>query len=594
MNKICILQISNNNDELTNLSKQINKKYAELNNFDYKFETFETNILFIDAVKYKFLNILKYINNYDYICYIDIDAAFSNPNRKIDELIDKKFDVFIAQDSGIVGNTIFPLQITQIIQNCLNQYKINYIFDFNHFCNEVNKQLNFNILSKFGTIFSNPNGLNTGLMIFKNSEISKSLINDVLKYIDLFENIKHDQDCISLLLQKPKYNQFLKILPLETQGNSALVQQPEFYYNEDKSFINHIYGWPLKEKILGLNLVKNNKWWKSIFKNNNEKSFLILQTETALGDTLVTTNFFKDFHNQYPNYKIYYKVDSNVPYVVNQKIEIFKNNPNVKIFNGEQIDKIIKYNCGKFLEDSKKSNNIMNHSLYEIFKEETGINVKQNTFYTDVYLTNEEQSDSILNRFNIPKNKPICLICAGYHPLINTVKYIGTKKLQHIVNELHEKITFVQIGDTGNGYKQNILNHTINLINKTNIRDLFSLAYQSRFIITGLHALLIIASINSKIQRDIYVFQGCRENLFWHSSYFKLDNIKYHILGYDIKKFEKCLKGDKCCLKDVTVPSNYGYKLCNYTKKIDDEIISECMNNIDENEIIIDINQKLN
>lgn len=595
MNNICILQISNKDDEVTSLSKQINQKYSELNRFDYKFEIFEKDVSFLEAMKQKYVHVLKYIDNYEYVCYIDSDAAFSNPNRSILELIDSSHEIFIGQDSGIVGNSIFMIYAAKIVQNYLNQIQHQYISNFNDFCNEVNKQLKFDLLSKLGTIFSNPCGLNAGFIIFKNTQIIKKFLNDVIKYVDLFESIKHDQDCVSLLLQRNEYKNLLKILPLRTQGNSALKQQPEFYYNESDSFINHIYGWPQNEKYIGLLKVKQNKWWKNILKKDEPKSFLILQTETALGDTLVTTGFFKDFKEQFPNYKIYYKVDSNNSYAINQKIDVFKNNSNVSIWNGEHVDMIIEYKCGEYYEKSDVIPCIMNSIIYEIFNKNTGLSVIQNTFNIDVYPTNEEILN-ILNKFDINLSKPICLVCAGVHPSINTVKYVGTKKIQTIIDSLKDKITFIQIGDTGNGYIQNRLNNVINLVDKTNVRDLFALMYYSSFVLTGIHSLLHIASMKSKFNKNVYVFYGNRECPEYYSTYLKLDHTKFKLLGYDKEKYKKCLNDRCCCLKDITNVNDYNknLKLCCSVVKVENEYIAECMNNINENDIINDIKEILN
>ena len=609
MNNIKVVQFSNLNDEVSKLSEEINSKYCELNNYDYEFEHFEydsknyndiiefankkENLAALMAHKYEI--VLKNLNQYDYVVFVDGDACFNNPNRKIEEFIDDHCDFFLSRDSGIVGPTIFSLKIANIIQQVLTSNKLSYIPNFKDFSEIIEKQTGFDFLSKMGTIVANPLGLNTGFMIFKNSKIIEEFLKDCRKYHPLFHNMIYDQDCISFLLQMKKYKNMYKILDTYLQGNTELKSQPEYCYNEDKNFICHNYGQPFETKVIAMTNVKNNKWWKNVFKENISMSFLILQTETALGDTLVTTNFFKDFKEQYPNYEIYYKVDSNNSYAIDQKIDVFKNNPNVTIWNGEHIDKIVKYNCGDFLEGSKQHDNIMNHSIYEIFKKETGIEVKQNTFNSDIYLSDKEKTNFVLRKFNIPTDKPICLICAGYHPIINTVKYAGTKKFQNIVDALYDRITFVQVGDTGNGYKQNLLNHVINLIDKTNIRDLFMLSYHARYIVTGLHALLHIGSIITKEKRDVYVFQGCRENISWYASYFNLENIKYHVYGYHPENYKQCLGNDKCCIKDITSYNqfNKNLKICNNVMAIDNEVITKCLNDIDENEIIENISEKL-
>ena len=88
--KVCVLQVSNRDDELTSLSKEINRWYAVLNGFDYRFEAFTEGVPFLEAVRHKFIFALKHIDDCDYLCYIDTDAAFSNPNRSLLELVDQE------------------------------------------------------------------------------------------------------------------------------------------------------------------------------------------------------------------------------------------------------------------------------------------------------------------------------------------------------------------------------------------------------------------------------------------------------------------------------------------------------------------------
>lgn len=592
--KVCVLQVSNRDDELTSLSKEINRWYAVLNGFDYRFEAFTEGVPFLEAMRHKFIFALKHIDDCDYLCYIDTDAAFSNPNRSLLELVDQGHEVFIGQDSGVVGNTIFTVNVAEVIQAYLKQTGQPYIRDFSGFCREVKGQLQFDILSKLGTVFSNPHGLNAGFMVFRSTERVKALLNDVLRHISLFGDVKHDQDCISLLLQRDEYRDMLKVLPPDTQGNSALTMQPEFAYDEDRSFINHIYGWPMNEKLIGLLKVRHNRWWSDalVLKRKDPKSFLILQTETALGDTLVTTSFFRDFREQYPDCRIYYKVDTNSEYAVRQKLDVFANNPNVSVWDGEHVDMIVKYSCGEFFEASTQHDYVMNHSIYEVFRRETGLEVRQDTYGVDVYLTDgEKDREAVLAKFGVPDGKPICLICAGYHPMVNSIKYAGTGKLQRIVDALYGEVTFVQVGDTGNGYVQNALGHAVNLIDRTSVRDLLALCYHARYVITGLHSLLHIGAIGAEGRRDVYVLHGCRENLSWYSSYFRLDGVGYHIYGYRPERYGACLCGAKCCTRDVTSQSQcgQGLRLCGDVRDVGGEAIAACLDDIDEAEIVKDI-----
>ena len=283
--KIKVVQFSNIDDEVSQLSKEINSRYCELNNYDYEFENFnyeplkcqsiielaeksddndnKANINAITSHKYEI--ILKDLKKYDYICWIDVDACFNNPYRKIEDLIDEKHELFLSKDSGLIAPTIFTINSAIIIQKFLNENKLNYIPDFQFFSKKIKELTKFDILAKMQSTVFNPLGLNTGFMIFRNSNESEIFLEDCKKYHPLFSAGFYDQDCISFLLQKKKYKDICKILDNKLQGNYALKSQPEFAYNEDENFILHNYGQPNKVRIASMKYVKQNKWWKGKF-----------------------------------------------------------------------------------------------------------------------------------------------------------------------------------------------------------------------------------------------------------------------------------------------------------------------------------------
>lgn len=106
--KVCVLQVSNRDDELTSLSKEINRWYAVLNGFDYRFEAFTEGVPFLEAVRHKFIFALKHIDDCDYLCYIDTDAAFSNPNRACSSWSTRGMRSSLGRTQGSSGTPSSP------------------------------------------------------------------------------------------------------------------------------------------------------------------------------------------------------------------------------------------------------------------------------------------------------------------------------------------------------------------------------------------------------------------------------------------------------------------------------------------------------
>lgn len=56
------------------------------------------NLTLIIKLGKRYEIILDYLTTYDYIVYLDCDAAFVNPNIKVETFIDETHDLFIAPD----------------------------------------------------------------------------------------------------------------------------------------------------------------------------------------------------------------------------------------------------------------------------------------------------------------------------------------------------------------------------------------------------------------------------------------------------------------------------------------------------------------
>lgn len=61
--------------------------------------------------------ILDHLTTYDYIVYLDCDAAFVNPNIKVETFIDETHDLFIAPDCMYLFLYKHIISVAKIFEN---------------------------------------------------------------------------------------------------------------------------------------------------------------------------------------------------------------------------------------------------------------------------------------------------------------------------------------------------------------------------------------------------------------------------------------------------------------------------------------------
>lgn len=278
--KIGIIQTDNRLDNsVFNEMFALNKKYAEIHNYTYIFNQIklnqklyewqdliyhEENLNKLKAYITRYQLFEKYINDFDYLVYMDSDAVINNPNIKIEDLIDDTHDLFVGPDCGIFTITVHLVQSAVTVINYLRKNNLSYLKDPDKELEQL-KIFDIPIKTALKNISTNTMGLNSGFMIIKCSDIIKKFLEDYKKYYPVFQEYFFDQGCLAKMLRTKKYSNILKLLPLTTQGN-PYYQHPDFIYNEDKNFICHYYGVnsDLSRLMNHFQSIKNNKWWKNI------------------------------------------------------------------------------------------------------------------------------------------------------------------------------------------------------------------------------------------------------------------------------------------------------------------------------------------
>lgn len=284
--KVCTYHIKFDNanpvyENIFNLSSKINKKYCELNEYEYTNCLFNENILknFLNddflkidkkwakacVYKYKYLLDILNTSENDYIVYVEYDACFCNTIKKLEEYIDIEHSIFYSR--------------------CNWSYDVlNYLKNVNKMADILNKNTNANRLLNFDLcsdilvskemkgilqVLNHPTFLNEGFYIFKNDGVSRKFLESIIKYSNLF----YDDDCdpgwsaegqvIGKLTSLPCFYNHLKLLPPKTQGH---VNGGSNAYNEDECLICHNSAIDKNILYQKLEEISKNKYWKNMFK----------------------------------------------------------------------------------------------------------------------------------------------------------------------------------------------------------------------------------------------------------------------------------------------------------------------------------------
>lgn len=193
--KIAIVSLYDENYKEIGKYSDLNKQaYAKLHGYDiYLYNTL------LDSSKLapwnKILAIQNHINDYDYIFWTDADSLIMNFDIKLEEFIDENYDLIISKEEVM-------------------------------------------------------NNLNTGHFFIKNSQWSKSLLENLYRLSDQFTTCCWEQDALAYLLEQNK-NLYKKIKILNQRAMNSHVFIPNFlpnqfgknggeYYFGD--FIIHFYG----------------------------------------------------------------------------------------------------------------------------------------------------------------------------------------------------------------------------------------------------------------------------------------------------------------------------------------------------------------
>lgn len=240
---------------------------------------------------------------------------------------------------------------------------------------------------------------------------------------------------------------------------------------------------------------------------------LVLHHYLCPGDVLMLTAAIRDLHDCYPNE---YITD-----VRTSCMEIWENNPYItKISDDDKEAKHIQAEYPLVHESNQRSHHFI-HGFVYFLNDELKLNIKPGEFKPEIYLSDSEKGWYSQIYEIVGKDIPYWIINAGCKQDY-TAKAWEFDRFQQVVKMLKD-ITFVQIGEKSHMHKDLVGDNVINLIGKTDFRQLVRLIYHSAGVITGvslpmhLAAAIEVKSCYKRKTRPCVVIAGGREATVWEA-----------------------------------------------------------------------------
>lgn len=309
---------------------------------------------------------------------------------------------------------------------------------------------------------------------------------------------------------------------------------------------------------------------KSIEQNPRTKLFLT--NNLCPGDVLVMTGAIECLHEQHPGkYEVFVKTTCDA---------IFENSPKAKTsIVSDSLDKTIKMEYPLI----NKCNSYPVHFLQgyvEYLGDQLGIKLKCTVNRPFLYFSEEEKKQKSQIHELTGKAIKYWVINSGTKKDY-TAKAWGQENYQELVDMLHGKIQFVQVGESHHLHKP--LKHVINLIGKTSARQLIKLCWHAQ---GAVGPITFMGHIMGALQKPYVALLGGREPVMWEHYSTQTTMSTVGTLP--------CCK-DKGCWKSRVVPLNDGDEkdksLCELPVFSGDESIGKCMALISPQEVMKAVNR---
>ena len=234
-----------------------------------------------------------------------------------------------------------------------------------------------------------------------------------------------------------------------------------------------------------------------------EREKVVFIQKQAPGDNLVMTTALRELHLQYPN-KFKTAVFTYYP-------EIYNNNPFVDNTNDITGYREIKLDYVPYLRKAHLTGKHFTSAFIDLFNEHLGLRIQNECIYPDIFLSDEEKSIRILDKFKI--EEPYWIINAGFKNDI-PLKAYPESYWQKIVNLANDNgIKLIQVGSKMHNHPYP--NNVQSLVGQTeDLRDYFSLVYHS---IGGIGGISLQMHVAAAFRKPYIVLAGGREDKNWEA-----------------------------------------------------------------------------
>lgn len=231
----------------------------------------------------------------------------------------------------------------------------------------------------------------------------------------------------------------------------------------------------------------------------------LLTHKHAPGDTVVLSALFRDIKRAYPHIEIGFH---------GHATDVLKHNPYLTPMpldeDGNPRDKRVRRMRMCYRDGLRRQNRETCHFIAEFhrnFQTQTGLVVPITEPYPDLHLSEEEKATPIV------AGPYWCFLSGGKSDF--TAKVWANENWIKTVELLRgHGIAMVQFGGTSRGHWHPEVPGVLNLVGRTNLRDLIRLIYHSQGVICGVTCSMHVAAA---LQKPCVVIAGGREAWWWEA-----------------------------------------------------------------------------
>ncbi len=232
------------------------------------------------------------------------------------------------------------------------------------------------------------------------------------------------------------------------------------------------------------------------------RKFVLVHNRSP-GDIVVLTALVRDLKLAHPEFQL--GVDTTCK-------DLWRHNPHVTLDWLHQKNKsditFVKCDYSVGIREQNRETVHFIPWFHRDFKTQTSINVPLTKPFGDLHLSDEERNVSLLN------GRYWVTISGGKSDF--TIKPWRVSYLQEVVNRVVEKlgVGVVQIGSTDSGHWHPPLDNVVNLVGRSNLRDMLRLIQHAEGVICGVTGAMHMAAA---LEKPCVVFGGGREAWWWEA-----------------------------------------------------------------------------